>query len=62
MSIRPSTPTVPAMNEAMAAMPSAAPALPLRAIWWPSMQVATEADSPGTLSRIEVVEPPYFAP
>ena len=26
-------PTVPAMNEAMAAMPSAAPARPLRAIW-----------------------------
>ena len=31
-SMRPSTPTVPAMNEAIAAMPSAAPALPLRAI------------------------------
>ncbi len=33
ISIRPSTPTVPAMKEAIAAMPSAAPALPLRAIW-----------------------------
>ena len=32
-SIRPSTPTVPATNEAMAAMPSAAPALPFFAIW-----------------------------
>ncbi len=32
-SISASTPKVPAMNEAMAAMPSAAPARPLRAIW-----------------------------
>ncbi len=31
--IRPSTPTVPATKEAIAAMPSAAPARPLRAIW-----------------------------
>ena len=32
-SIRPITPNVPAMNEPIAAMPSAAPARPLRAIW-----------------------------
>ena len=32
-SISPSTPTVPAMKEAIAAMPSAAPARPWRAIW-----------------------------
>ena len=32
-SISPTTPTVPATNEAIAAMPSAAPARPLRAIW-----------------------------
>ncbi len=32
-SMRPSTPTVPAMKEAMAAMPSAAPARPRFAIW-----------------------------
>ena len=32
-SISATTPTVPAMNEAMAAMPRAAPARPLRAIW-----------------------------
>jgi carbon monoxide dehydrogenase subunit G len=31
-SIKPSTPTVPAKNDAIAAMPSAAPARPLRAI------------------------------
>jgi cytoskeletal protein RodZ len=33
ISIRPTTPTVPATKDAMAAMPSAAPARPLRAIW-----------------------------
>ena len=32
-SIRASTPKVPAMNEAIALMPSAGPARPLRAIW-----------------------------
>ena len=56
------TPIVPAMNEPMAAIPSAAPARPWRAIWWPSMQVTTEAASPGMLSSTEVVEPPYIAP
>ena len=56
------TPSVPAMNEPSAAMPSAAPARPCRAIWWPSMQVTTDAASPGMFSRIEVVEPPYIAP
>src|SRR4051812_47257949 len=56
------TPNVPATNEAMAAIPSAAPARPLRAIWYPSMQVTTEEDSPGMLSRIEGAEPPYLAP
>src|SRR5687768_6269195 len=61
-SIRPTTPTVPATNDAIAANPSAAPARPLRAIWYPSRQVITEADSPGTFIRIAVVEPPYFAP
>ena len=33
INIKPKTPTVPAMNEAMAEIPSAAPARPLRAIW-----------------------------
>ena len=47
---------------AIAAMPSAAPARPWRAIWWPSMQVTTEAASPGMLSSTDVVEPPYMAP
>jgi hypothetical protein len=56
------TPKVPAMNEPMAAMPSAAPARPFFAMALPSMQVITEAASPGIRSRIEVVEPPYCEP
>ena len=35
---------------------------PARAIWWPSMQVTTEEVSPGRLTRMAVVEPPYCAP
>ena len=54
--------TVPAKNEPMAAMPSATPARPWRAIWWPSSVVTTEVASPGMLTRIAVVEPPYCAP
>jgi len=52
----------PAMKEPIAAMPSAGPARPRRAIWWPSSVVTTEDDSPGMLTRIAVVEPPYWAP
>ena len=47
---------------AIAAAASAAPARPWRAIWWPSMQVTTDEVSPGRLTRIAVVEPPYCAP
>ena len=61
-SIRPTIASVPAMNEPMAAMPSAGPARPWRAIWWPSREVTTEAASPGMLTRIAVVEPPYMEP
>ena len=39
--------TVPAKNEPSAAVASAAPARPCRAIWWPSMAVTAEDDSPG---------------
>ena len=53
---------VPAAKEPSAAMPSAGPARPCLAISWPSMQVTTEAASPGMLTRIEVVEPPYMEP
>ena len=55
-------PKQPATNEPIAAMPSAAPARPCFAIWWPSRQVTIEDASPGMLTRIDVVEPPYCAP
>jgi hypothetical protein len=55
-------PTVPAMNEPMAAVASACAARPRLAILLPSIAVITDADSPGVLSRIEVVEPPYMPP
>ena len=58
----PIVPKIPAKNEPIAESPSAVPALPWRASWWPSIAVTTEDDSPGTLTRIEVVEPPYIAP
>jgi hypothetical protein len=53
------TENVPAMKEAKAAMPKAGPALPFKAILYPSKQVTTEAASPGMFTRMEVVEPPY---
>jgi hypothetical protein len=55
-------PTQPAKNEPSAATPSAAPARPCLAIWWPSMVVTIDPASPGMFTRIEVVEPPYCAP
>ena len=55
-------PMVPATNEPIAAVASAAPARPFLAILLPSMAVTMEPASPGVLSRIEVVEPPYIAP
>src|SRR4051794_20841022 len=48
---------VPAKKEPRAAVASAAPAWPLRAIWYPSRHVTTDDDSPGMLTRIAVVEP-----
>ncbi len=50
-------PTHPATNDPIAAIASAGPARPLRAIGWPSMQITTELGSPGMLSMIAVVEP-----
>jgi hypothetical protein len=55
-------PTQPAKNEPIAATASAAPARPRSAMAWPSMQVTTDDDSPGRLTRIAVVDPPYWAP
>ena len=54
--------TVPAMNEPMAAVASAGPARPFRAISCPSMAVTAADDSPGRLIRMAVVDPPYWAP
>ena len=55
-------PIVPATKEPIAAVASAGPPRPRLAISKPSMAVATDADSPGVLSRIDVVEPPYIPP
>ena len=57
-----SVPIVPAMNDPIAAVARACAARPFFAILLPSMAVITDADSPGVLSRIEVVEPPYIPP
>lgn len=53
---------VPATNDPIALVASAGPARPRRAIWLPSIAVMMVALSPGVLSRIDVVEPPYMAP
>ena len=53
---------VPATNDPIAAVASAAPARPLLAILLPSMAVIMLPVSPGVLSRMDVVEPPYIAP
>ena len=58
----PSVPTVPATKLPIAAVASAGPARPLRAIFAPSSEVMMDPDSPGVFSRIEVVLPPYIAP
>ena len=55
-------PIVPATHEPTAAVASAWAARPPLAIMLPSIAVTTEDDSPGVLSRIEVVEPPYIPP
>jgi hypothetical protein len=60
--MRATTDSVPATKEPTAAMARAAPARPRRAISYPSMQVITDAASPGIRMSIEVVEPPYIAP
>jgi hypothetical protein len=53
---------VPATKEPIAAVASAAPPRPERAMRLPSSAVTMVALSPGVLSRIEVVDPPYMAP
>ena len=46
----------------IAAVASAGPPRPARAILFPSIAVTIEADSPGVFSKIDVVDPPYIAP
>ena len=46
----------------MALQGRAGPARPCSAIWWPSMQVTTEAASPGVLISTAVIVPPYMVP
>ena len=55
-------PIVPATKLPTAAVARAWEARPDFAILLPSIAVTTEEDSPGVLSRIEVVEPPYMPP
>ncbi|MNL79425.1 hypothetical protein D3C87_2060260 [compost metagenome] len=49
---------VPATNEPIAAVARAGPARPLRAMRLPSSAVTMDDDSPGVLSKMDVVEPP----
>jgi hypothetical protein len=53
---------VPATKEPIAAVARAWAARPDLAILLPSTAVTTDALSPGVLSRIEVVDPPYMPP
>jgi hypothetical protein len=55
-------PIVPATKLPSAAVASAAAALPARAILLPSSADIIDAVSPGVLSRMEVVDPPYMPP
>ena len=54
--------SVPATNEPIAAVASAAAPRPRRAIRLPSSAVMIAPLSPGVFSRIDVVDPPYIAP
>ena len=52
----------PATKDPMAAVASAGPPRPARAILLPSSAVMTDALSPGVFNRIDVVDPPYMPP
>ena len=60
--VRSTVPIVPATNDPIAAVASAAAPRPFRAIRLPSIAVTMELLSPGVFSRMDVVEPPYIAP
>ncbi len=61
-SVSATIPIVPATNEPIAAVASAARPRPRLAISKPSIAVATDDDSPGVFNRIDVVDPPYIPP
>src|SRR3546814_16021036 len=52
---------VPAINEPIAAVASAAAPRPARAILLPSSAVIIDPASPGVLIKMDVVDPPYMA-
>jgi hypothetical protein len=60
--VRAITPKVLAMNPAIADIPIAGPARPLRANGCPSRHSTTDEVSPGMFNRIDVVAPANFAP
>ena len=60
--VRPIVLMVPATNDPIAAVASAADARPARAIRCPSSVVIMLPLSPGVFIRMAVVEPPYIAP
>src|SRR3546814_14501599 len=53
---------VPAINEPIAAVASAAAPRPARAILLPSSAVIIDPASPGVLIKMDVVDPPSMAP
>ncbi len=59
---RPKVAIVPPKNEPIAAAPSALPPRPSLAMRLPSSAVMIEAVSPGVLSRIDEIAPPYMPP
>jgi hypothetical protein len=61
-SARPIVAKVPPKNDPMAAAPSALPPRPSLAMRLPSSAVMIDAVSPGVLSRIDEIAPPYMPP
>ncbi len=62
MKASPSVAISPATNDPIAAVASAGPPRPARAILLPSSAVTIDALSPGVFKRIDVVDPPYMPP
>lgn len=56
------TVTIEAAKAEIAEIANACPALPLRAIWYPSNVETTEEASPGVAMRMAVIVAPYCEP